>query len=86
MRRALRRALEGLTLADPGGLMAEAPNWEELTRRAASFVARILKGARPADLPIEPTGWALIIDLRAAKDLGLAMPPSLLRLADHIIE
>ncbi len=73
--------------ADAGGLMAYAPNWEELTRRAASFVDRILKGAKPADLPIEqPTRWELIINLRAAKELGLAMPPSLLRLADHIIE
>jgi putative ABC transport system substrate-binding protein len=73
--------------ADAGGLMAYAPNWEELTQRAASFVDRILKGAKPADLPIEqPTRWELIINLRAAKGLGLAMPPSLLRLADHIIE
>jgi putative ABC transport system substrate-binding protein len=73
--------------ADAGGLMAYAPNWEELTQRAASFVDRILKGAKPADLPIEqPTRWELIINLRAAKGLGLAMPPALLRLADHIIE
>jgi putative ABC transport system substrate-binding protein len=73
--------------ADAGGLMAYAPNWEELTQRAASFVDRILKGAKPADLPIEqPTRWELIINLRAAKGLGLAMPPVLLRLADHIIE
>ena len=73
--------------ADAGGLMAYAPNWEELTRRAASFVDRILKGAKPADLPIEqPTRWELIINLRAARDLGLGMPTSLLRLADHIIE
>ena len=73
--------------ADAGGLMAYAPNREELSQRAASFVDRILEGAKPAELPIEqPTRWELIVNLRTAKGLGLAMPPSLLRLADHIIE
>jgi putative ABC transport system substrate-binding protein len=73
--------------ADAGGLMSYAPNREELAQRTASFVDRILKGAKPADLPIEqPTRWELIVNLRTAKELGIAIPPSMLRLADHIIE
>lgn len=72
---------------EAGGLMAYGPSLIDVYRRAATYVDRILKGAKPADLPIEqPTRWELIINLSAAKDLGLAMPPSLLRLADHIIE
>ena len=73
--------------AEVGGLIAYAPNREELSQRAASFVDRILKGAKPAGLPIEqPTRWELVANMKSAKDLGLAIPPSLLRLADHIIE
>ena len=73
--------------ADAGGLMAYAPNREELNERTASFVDRILKGAKPADLPIEqPTRWELIINMKTAKALGLTIPPSLLRLAQRIIE
>ena len=73
--------------ADAGGLMAYAPNRDELSQRTASFVDRILKGAQPADLPIEqPTRWELIINRKTAKSLGLSIPPSLLRLAQHIIE
>ena len=73
--------------ADAGGLMAYAPNRDELSQRAASFVDRIIKGARPADLPIEqPTRWELIVNLRTAKTLGLAIPAALLVRAHHVIE
>ncbi|HKA61700.1 MAG TPA: ABC transporter substrate-binding protein [Methylomirabilota bacterium] len=73
--------------ADAGGLMTYSPSREELSQRAASFVDRILRGAKPADLPIEqPTRWELVVNMKTAKHLGLTIPPSLLRLADHVIE
>jgi putative ABC transport system substrate-binding protein len=73
--------------ARAGGLIVYSSNPLDLERRAAIFVDKILKGAKPGDLPVEqPTRFELVINLRTAKALGLTIPPSLLQLADHIID
>ena len=70
-----------------GGLISYGPNLDEMTRRSAAFVDKILKGAKPSDLPIEqPTEFELVINLKTGKTLGLAIPHSLLVLADEVIE
>ena len=67
--------------------MSYGPSLSATTRRAADYVDKILKGAKPADLPVEQvTKFALVINLKTAKALGITMPPSLLLLADEVIQ
>jgi putative ABC transport system substrate-binding protein len=75
------------SMAEEGGLMAYGPMLAELDGRVASFVHRILKGARPGDLPIEqPSKFELVVNLKTAKALGLTIPPALLLRADRVLQ
>ena len=72
---------------EAGGLMSYAPSYTDLWRRAADFVDKILKGTKPADIPVEqPTKFEFVVNLKAAKQIGVTIPPNVLARADRVIK
>jgi putative tryptophan/tyrosine transport system substrate-binding protein len=87
LRHRLPTMCEGRDWVEAGCLMSYAPNLDALYRRSATYVDKILKGAKPADLPIEqPTKFEFVINLKTAKALGLTIPPSVRARADEVIQ
>jgi putative ABC transport system substrate-binding protein len=75
-----------LDFVEAGGLMSYGTNYTDLDRRAATYVYKILKGRKPADLPVEqPIKFEFIINLKAAKQIGLTIPPKVLSRADKVL-
>jgi putative ABC transport system substrate-binding protein len=86
-RHRLPAVYEQRLFTDVGGLLSYGPGRLDRFQRAAAYVDRVLRDAKPADLPVErPTTFELVINLKTAKALGLTIPPSLLARADHVIE
>jgi putative ABC transport system substrate-binding protein len=84
---ALPTLVQGKKFLEAGGLISYTFSWAELRRRVAAFIDKILRGAKPRDLPIEqPTEFLLGINLRTAKELGITVPQSLLLCADDVIQ